>query len=85
MPERDVPLQKFEIPLMEDLRDQAHVAVDQDLLAVAGSDTRGLLSTMLQSVEPEVGEFGDFLAWRPDSEYSASILRSAVQGVNFVR
>ncbi len=78
-------LQELEIAFVEHLGDQAHVAVDEDLLAVAGSDSRGLLSAVLQGVEPEVCEFGGFLAGGPDSEHTAFVLRSAVLGVDFVR
>jgi hypothetical protein len=81
----DMALQELEIALMEDLGNQAHVTVDEDLLAVAGSDSRRFLSAVLQGIEPEVGEFGGFLAGGPDSEHTAFILRSAVLGVDFVR
>ena len=55
-------LQRVQRGLVEDLGDQAHVLVDQDLLAVADRDSRRLLAAVLQRVEAEVGELGDFLA-----------------------
>jgi hypothetical protein len=81
----DVPLQELEVALVEDLGDQAHVTVDEDLLAVAGSDAGRFLPPVLQGIEPEVGEFGGFFAGCPDSEHTAFVLRSAVLGVDFVR
>ena len=70
--------------LVEDLRDQAHVLVDQDLAAVADRDAGRLLAAVLQGVEPEVGELGDVLARGPDAEDAAGVLRALVLGVEAV-
>src|SRR5699024_12477827 len=85
VPDGDVPLQELEITFVEHLGDQAHVSVDENLLAVAGGDAGGLLYPVLQGVEPEVGEFGGFLAGGPDSDHTAFVPRSEVLGVDFAR
>src|SRR5690606_31885228 len=54
---------------------EAHVLEDQDLLAVARGDARGLLAAVLQRVEAEVRELGDLLARREDAEHAALVLR----------
>ena len=64
--------------LVEHLRDQAHVLVDQDLAAVAHRDAGRLLAAVLEGVEPEVGQLGDVLAGRPDAEDAAGVLGSLV-------
>ena len=33
---------------------------------------------MLQSKESEIGQFGNFFTWRPDTEYATSILWSTI-------
>jgi hypothetical protein len=67
--------------LVEDLGDQAHVFVDEDAAALADRDARGLLAAVLQRVQPVVGEFGNFLAWRPDAEDATGVFGSVVLGV----
>ena len=81
MPDREVALERLERGLVEDLGDQAHVLVDQDLAAVADRDARRLLPAVLQRVEAEVGELGDVLARSPDAEDAAGVLRALVLGV----
>jgi hypothetical protein len=73
VPDRDMPGQDCSA-LVEDLADQAHVLVDEHLLAVAGRDAGRLLPAVLQRIEPEVGEFGDVLAGRPDAEDPTGVL-----------
>ena len=84
VPDRDVALERVERRLVEDLRDQAHVLVDQDLPPVADRDAGRLLAAVLQGVEPEVGQLGDFLAGGPDAEDAAGVLRALVVGVEAV-
>ena len=84
MADGQVPAQRLEGGLVEDLRDQAHVLVDQDLPAVADRDAGRLLAAVLQRVEPEVGELGDVLAGGPDSEDAAGVLGSAIVWVEIV-
>ena len=81
MADREVALERGERGLVEDLRDQAHVLVDQDLAAVAHRDAGGLLAAVLEGVEAEVGQLGDVLARRPDAEDAAGVLRALVVGV----
>ena len=82
MADREVALQRLQRRLVEDLRDQSHVLVDEDLAAVADRDAGGLLAAVLQGVEPEVGQLGDVLAGGPDAEDAAGVLRALVVGVD---
>ena len=74
--DRDRALERLERRLVEDLRDEAHVLVDEDLAAVAHRDAGRFLPAVLQGVEAEVGELGDFLAGSPDAEHAAGVLGS---------
>ena len=80
----DMALEGAERGLVEDLGDQAHVLEDEDLGAVAHRDARGLLSTVLQGVQPEIGEFGDLFARSPDTEDAASVLGALLTGEQVV-
>ena len=59
--------------LVEDLRDQPGVAQGGDVTALTGRDPRRFLATVLQRVEPEVGEAGDVVSGRVDAENAALI------------
>ena len=83
--DRDVADEARERRLVEDLRDQAHVLVDQDLPAVAHRDAGRLLAAVLEGVQPEVGELGDVLARRPDPEHAAGVLGALVLRVECQR
>ncbi len=61
VPDRDVALERCQRGLVEDLGDQAHVLVDEDLAAVADRDAGRLLAAVLQGVEAVVGQLGDVL------------------------
>ena len=74
----DVALQGGERRLVEDLRHQAEVLVDDQRAAVADGDAGGFLAAVLQRVQAEVGELGDLLAGRPDAEDPAGVLRGLV-------
>ena len=82
--DREVPLERRERGLVEDLRDQAHVLVDEDLVAVADRDAGRLLAAVLQRVEAVVGELRDLLARRPHAEDATGVLGCAVMGVEVV-
>ena len=75
VPDGDVAGECAQGGVVEDLRHEPHVLVDEDLLPVGGRDPRGFLPAVLQRVQPEVGEFGDLLARRPQSENAAFVLR----------
>ena len=77
-------MSELERGLVEDLRDQAHVLVDQDLAAVADRDAGRLLAAVLQGVEAEVGQLGDVLAGGPDAEDAAGVLGALVLRVEAV-
>ena len=79
-----VTLQGGEDALGEDLRDQAHLLVDHDLVAVADGHAGRLLAPVLQRVEAEVGELGDLLVARPHPEDAARVLRPLIVGVELV-
>ena len=85
MADREVPGERGEVALVEDLRDQAHVLVDEDPAAVADRDAGRLLAAVLEGVEAEVGELGDLLAGRPDPEDAAGVLRALLAGEQIVR
>lgn len=84
MADRQVALERLQRGLVEDLRDQAHVLVDQDLAAVADRDAGRLLAAVLQRVETEVGQLGDVLPRSPDTEDATGVLWSAFVGVEVV-
>ena len=65
---------------VENLTHEAHVFVDEHLVAVAGRDARGLLAAVLEGVEAEVRQLGDVLARRPHPEDATSILGSFFAG-----
>ena len=79
--DREVALERRERGLVEDLRDQAHVLVDEDLAAVADRDAGRLLAAVLQRVEAVVGQLGDVLPRRPHTEDATGVLGCAVMGV----
>jgi hypothetical protein len=68
--------QAREVIFGERLRDEAHLAVRVQLLAVAGGDSSALLAAMLERVEAEVGDAGDILAGRVDAEDAAGLARA---------
>ena len=82
MADGDMPPQRVERGLVEHLRDQAEVLVDQHRRAVADRDAGRLLATMLKRIEAEVGELGDLLAGGPDAEDSARVLRAFLAGMS---
>ena len=84
VPDGDVPLQGVQRGLVEDLGDEAHVLVDEQLLTVGGGDARRLLAAVLQRVEAEVGQLGDFLARCPHTEDATSVLGAFFVGEEVV-
>ncbi|CAB4957030.1 unannotated protein [freshwater metagenome] len=85
MADRHVAAQRLEAGLVEHLGYQAHVLEDHDVTAVAHRDAGGLLTSMLECVEPEVGELRDIVAGGPDPEYPACVLRTPLAGHEVVR
>ena len=65
--------------VVEDLGDQAEVLVDEDVGTVRGRDAGRLLAAVLQGVQAEVGQAGDFLTWRPHAEDAALLARRGLQ------
>ena len=84
MPDGEVTAQAGQRRLVEDLGDQADVLVDDHSGAVAHRDAGGLLAAVLESVKPEVGEFGNLFLGGPDAEDAAGILGAAFLGVEIV-
>ena len=84
MADRDVPAQRRQRLLVEDLRHQPEVLEDDDLAAVGDRDAGGLLAAVLQRVQAVVGELRDVLAGRPDTE-DAAFLAGPVVGQEIVR
>ena len=71
VPDGDVALHGRQGLLVENLADQTEVFEHQHLRPVRHGDAGGLLAAVLQRVQPVIGEFGDFLAGRPYTEYTA--------------
>jgi len=71
-----VSVQRLQTGFGEHLRDQAHVLVDHDVRAITHRNTRRLLTSVLQRIQAEVGELGNFLTGGPDPENPARILGS---------
>ncbi len=59
MADRGVALEAAEVLLVEDLRDEAHVAEHREPALVGGRDARRLLAAMLQREEAEVRDARD--------------------------
>ena len=74
--DREVALEGVEGRLVEHLRDETHVLVDEDLPTVADRDAGRLLAAVLEGVETEVGQLGDVLARRPDAEDPTHVAES---------
>jgi len=85
MADGNVTVQGIQARFGEYLGDQAHVLVDHDVRAVAYRDAGRFLTAVLQRVQAEVGELGDFLTRGPHPENPAGILRSTLPGERFVR
>ena len=71
----DVANQALKGALRKDLRDKAHVFVNEDLLAIGGCDTGRLLSAVLKRVKTEESKLRDFFTWSPHTEYATLVLR----------
>ncbi len=84
MADGQVPGQGGQMALVEHLRDETHVLVDHDAVAVADRDPGGLLAAVLQGVQPEVGELGDLFAGGPDAEDAAGVLGTTFSGEELV-
>ena len=82
MPDRHVAVQRAQLLLVEDLADQALVAHGHDVAALGDGDARGLLPTVLEGVEGEVGETGDIRALGVDAEDAALVARSVAELVH---
>ena len=84
VPDGDVPAQRVQHRLVEDLRNEAHVLVDDDAVPVADRDPGRLLAAVLERVQAEVGELGDFLVRGPGAEHAAGVPGRVVGGVEIV-
>jgi hypothetical protein len=82
--DRDVTLEGLQNLLVEDLTDQPEVLEDHDLLTVGNGDAGRLLATVLQRVQPVIGQLGDFLTRRPDPENAAFFARFGIRLVDCV-
>ena len=84
MADGEVAAQRGQVRLVEDLGDQPHVLVDEDLRPSLTAMPGGLLAAVLQGVQPEVGELGDLFARGPDPEDPAGVLRALLAGEQVV-
>jgi apolipoprotein N-acyltransferase len=70
------------VAIYQRLTDQAEVLEDQHLRAVADGDTGGFLTSVLERIEPVVGELGDVLTGGPDTENAALLARLVLRFVD---
>ena len=75
MADRHLALQGTQLLLVEDLVDEPLVAHGHDVAALRRRDAGGLLSTMLEGEEREVGETRDIVAGAVDAEHAAFVAR----------
>ena len=71
MPDRDVAVQTAQLLLVEDLRDEAHVAQDREPPVVRDRDAGRLLAAVLQREETEVRDARNVALRRADAEDAA--------------
>ena len=72
--DREVPAQSGKILIVEHLGDQTNILVHKDLLLIRDGDTRSLLASMLERIQPVVHQLADLLTRVHDSEDSTFIL-----------
>ncbi len=75
MADRDVALQPSEDLLIEDAREQAHLAMADDGAAVRDRDARRLLPAMLQGVKTKKSEPRDIEPGRVDPDDAARFVQ----------
>jgi hypothetical protein len=68
----DVALERSEVVLVEDLRDQPEVLDDGHGLTVGRGDSGCLLTAVLEGEQPEVDRGRNLLSWGVDAEDAAS-------------
>ena len=76
MADAQLALQGGQRPLVEDLGDQAELAVDDDPVSLGDGHAGRLLPAMLEGEEAEEGEPSDVLPGRPDAEEAARFPRA---------
>jgi hypothetical protein len=64
--------------LVEDAADQTEALMERQACPVADGDAGRFLAPVLEGVEPDVGQSCDRLAWRPDADDAALLVRPAV-------
>jgi hypothetical protein len=67
----EITLEGRERRLVEDLRHEAELLVDEEVLPVRNRDARRFLAAVLLGEEAEVGKAGDFLMGCPHPEEAA--------------
>ena len=78
MADGDVPSERGEVALLEDLGHEPEVLVDGNAVVVAHGDASALLPAVLQRLQAEVGHAPHLLAGRADSDDSALLLGAVV-------
>jgi hypothetical protein len=69
-----IPRERVKRVLVEDLRDQAHVLVRQDGLAIGDRDASALLAAVLQCVQAKIRKPCYVFAWRIHAKNSTALL-----------
>ncbi len=85
MADGQVPRQGGQLVVVEDVGDETHVLVDGDDIAVGHGHAGRLLTSVLQGVEPVVGQVGHRLARGVDPEDAARFLGFVVVGIGIER
>jgi hypothetical protein len=74
--DRHVAVERSQLLLVEDLRDETGVSQSRDVTALAGGDPRRLLAAVLQRVEREVRQARDVVTRREYAKNPALITRA---------
>src|SRR3712207_7928326 len=76
-------LEALQRRLVEGLRHQPHVLVDEDLPAVAHRDAGRLLAAVLQGVQTEVGQLRHVVPRRPHADRKSTRLNSSHANISY--
>jgi hypothetical protein len=61
MPDGQVARETLQDPFAEDIGNQPHLLMNDNLFAVTSNNSSALLASMLQSVQTEIGKLGGIL------------------------
>src|SRR5439155_24853307 len=82
--DRGVTRQVAEVVLLEDLRDEAHAAMQVDAESVGRGDAGALLAAVLEGIDAVEGDAGYIFTGRVDAEYAALLSPGLVGGIGIL-